>query len=235
MARFEQRLQLLSENMMTKVQQAYSPLLSYSLEHRRLVLLLAAGLFVISGLVFWNMGGEFIPELDEGDIAMQTFLRPGSSLEETIKREVEVEQVLLQNFPEIKTVCARIGVADIPTDPMGFDYTDSFVILEKDKSKWKNAKTKEELIEKMIEKLDSLPGLNYSFSQPVALRFNELLTGVREDIAVKVYGEDLDTLNMIGEKMVNVISKIKGAEDVALERTAGLPQITVKSPLRTEY
>lgn len=94
------------------------------------------------------MGGEFIPELDEGDIAMQTFLRPGSSLEETIKREVEVEQVLLQNFPEIKTVCARIGVADIPTDPMGFDYTDSFVILEKDKSKWKNAKTKEELIEK---------------------------------------------------------------------------------------
>ena len=228
LARFEQRLQLLSENMMTKVQQAYSPLLSYSLEHRRLVLLLAAGLFVISGLVFWNMGGEFIPELDEGDIAMQTFLRPGSSLEETIKREVEVEQVLLQNFPEIKTVCARIGVADIPTDPMGFDYTDSFVILEKDKSKWKNAKTKEELIEKMIEKLDSLPGLNYSFSQPVALRFNELLTGVREDIAVKVYGEDLDTLNMIGEKMVNVISKIKGAEDVALERTAGLPQITVK-------
>ena len=228
LTRFEQRLHLLSENMMAKVQQAYSPLLAYSLAHRRLVLLLAAGLFVISGLVFWRMGGEFIPELDEGDIAMQTFLRPGSSLEETIKREEEVEQVLLQNFPEIKTVCARIGVADIPTDPMGFDYTDSFVILEKDKSKWKNAKTKEELIEKMIEKLDSLPGLNYSFSQPVALRFNELLTGVREDIAVKVYGEDLDTLNMIGEKMVNIISKIKGAEDVALERTAGLPQITVK-------
>ncbi|MBQ7686103.1 MAG: CusA/CzcA family heavy metal efflux RND transporter [Bacteroidaceae bacterium] len=228
LARFEQRLHSLSENMMAKVQQAYSPLLAYSLAHRRLVLLLAAGLFVISGLVFWRMGGEFIPELDEGDIAMQTFLRPGSSLEETIKREEEVEQVLLQNFPEIKTVCARIGVADIPTDPMGFDYTDSFVILEKDKSKWKNAKTKEELIEKMIEKLDSLPGLNYSFSQPVALRFNELLTGVREDIAVKVYGEDLDTLNMIGEKMVNVISKIDGAEDVALERTAGLPQITVK-------
>ena len=228
LARFEQRLHSLSENMMTKVQLAYSPLLAYSLAHRRLVLLLAAGLFVISGLVFWRMGGEFIPELDEGDIAMQTFLRPGSSLEETIKREEEVEQVLLQNFPEIKTVCARIGVADIPTDPMGFDYTDSFVILEKDKSKWKNAKTKEELIEKMIEKLDSLPGLNYSFSQPVALRVNELLTGVREDIAVKVYGENLDTLNMIGEKMVNVISKIDGAEDVALERTAGLPQITVK-------
>ena len=140
-----------------------------------------------------------------------------------------MERLLLQNFPdEIKTVCARIGVADIPTDPMGFDYTDSFIILEKDKSKWKKASTKEELIERMLEVLNTLPGLNFSFSQPVALRFNELLTGVREDIAVKVYGEDLDTLNVIGEKMAAIISRIDGAEDVALERTAGLPQITVR-------
>ena len=228
LARFELQLKTFSENIMQKVQNAYQPLLRHSLEHKRLVLGAAAGLFVLAGLIFSRMGGEFIPELDEGDIAMQTFLRPGSSLDETIKREEEVERLLLKNFPEIKTVCARIGVADIPTDPMGFDYTDSFVILEKDKSKWKNARTKEELIEKMLEKLNTLPGLNFSFSQPVALRFNELLTGVREDIAVKVYGEDLDTLNIIGEKMVNIISRIPGAEDVALERTAGLPQITVK-------
>ena len=111
---------------------------------------------------------------------------------------------------------------------MGFDYTDSFIILEKDKSKWTKASTKEELIERMLEVLNTLPGLNFSFSQPVALRFNELLTGVREDIAVKVYGEDLDTLNVIGEKMAAIISRIDGAEDVALERTAGLPQITVR-------
>ena len=183
----------------------------------------------MAGLIFSRMGGEFIPELDEGDIAMQTFLRPGSSLQETVKREQEVERLLLQNFPdEIKTVCARIGVADIPTDPMGFDYTDSFIILEKDKSKWKKASMKEELIERMLEVLNTLPGLNFSFSQPVALRFNELLTGVREDIAVKVYGEDLDTLNVIGEKMAAIISRIDGAEDVTLERTAGLPQITVR-------
>ena len=229
LARLEYRLKLLSEHVMQHFQNAYTPLLRLSLVHKRLVLGAALGLFVLSAIVFGRMGGEFIPELDEGDIAMQTFLRPGSSLTETIQREEEVERLLLEHFPdEIKTVCARIGVADIPTDPMGFDYTDSFIILEKDKSKWTKASSKEELIERMLEVLNTLPGLNYSFSQPVALRFNELLTGVREDIAVKVYGEDLDTLNIIGEKMVNIISKIDGAEDVALERTAGLPQITIR-------
>lgn len=225
----ESWLKTLSERIMQKIQDGYTPLLRLSQAHKRLVLGSALGLFVLSAIVFSRMGGEFIPELDEGDIAMQTFLRPGSSLQETIQREEEVERLLLQSFPdEIKTVCARIGVADIPTDPMGFDYTDSFIILEKDKSKWTKASDKEELIERMLDVLNTLPGLNFSFSQPVALRFNELLTGVREDIAVKVYGEDLDTLNIIGEKMVNIISKIDGAEDVALERTAGLPQITVR-------
>ncbi|WP_033149084.1 CusA/CzcA family heavy metal efflux RND transporter [Prevotella sp. P6B1] len=227
-AKYESALERWSGKMMQAIQSGYQPLLTYSLTHKRWIVAMAVVLFIITGIIFSRMGGEFIPELDEGDIAMQTFLRPGSSLDETIKREEEVERLLLKNFPEIKTVCARIGVADIPTDPMGFDYTDSFIILEKDKSKWKNAQTKEELIERMLEKLNTLPGLNFSFSQPVALRFNELLTGVREDIAVKVYGEDLDTLNAIGEKMVNIISRINGAEDVALERTAGLPLITAK-------
>ena len=234
LARMERWLKDFSERMMQRIQQIYQPLLTYSLRHKRLVLGMAVGLLFVTGIIFSRMGAEFIPELDEGDIAMQTFLRPGSSLEETIKREEEVERTLLKHFPnEIKTVCARIGVADIPTDPMGFDYTDSFIILEKDKSKWKKATNKEELIECILEVLNTLPGLNYSFSQPVALRFNELLTGVREDIAVKVYGEDLDTLNVIGEKMVSIINRIPGAEDVALERTAGLPQITVRYDRRS--
>jgi len=150
--------------------------------------------------LFFPYGGEFIPSLDEGDIAMQAFLRPGSSLSETIDREKEIEKIIMENFPEVKTVCARIGVADIPTDPMGFDFTDSFIILEKDKSKWVSASTKEELIEKIREKLAHLPGLNFTFSQPVELRFNELLTGVREDVAVKLFGEDLDVLSEKGEK-----------------------------------
>lgn len=228
MARTERWLEKLSNRLVAVITHIYQPMLRFALRHKQSVIISAVVLFTSSAFVFGKMGGEFIPELDEGDIAMQTFLRPGSSLSETIKREKEVETLLLKSFPEIKTVCARIGVADIPTDPMGFDYTDSFIILEKDKSKWTSAKNKEELIEKIKKKLQTLPGLNFSFSQPVALRFNELLTGVREDVAVKLYGDDLDKLNELGEQMVNIISKIPGAEDVALERTAGLPQITVR-------
>src|SRR5574344_151126 len=227
-ARVERFFESLSTRVMNNIHSLYEPVLSLSLKHKRIVLVSAAILFIISGITFSRMGGEFVPSLEEGDIAMQTFLRPGSSLSETIKREEEVENLLLKSFPEIKTVCARIGVADIPTDPMGFDYTDSFIILEKDMSKWQSAKTKEELIEKIKAKLSVLPGLNFSFSQPVELRFNELLTGIREDVAVKLYGDDLDKLNEMGEKMVSIISKIKGAGDVSLERTSGLPQITVK-------
>ncbi|MFA6831987.1 MAG: CusA/CzcA family heavy metal efflux RND transporter [Bacteroidaceae bacterium] len=231
-ARVEHWFERLSTKLMNKIHVVYEPLLYFSLKHKKLVLTFAIILFIASGITFSRMGGEFVPSLEEGDIAMQTFLRPGSSLSETIKREEEVEKLLLESFPEIKTVCARIGVADIPTDPMGFDYTDSFIILEKDMSKWTSAKTKEELIEKIKAKLSVLPGLNYSFSQPVELRFNELLTGIREDVAVKLYGEDLDKLNELGEKMATIISKIKGAGDVSLERTSGLPQITVKYDYR---
>lgn len=227
-SRTERALERMSDVVMGKITKVYTPALRFALRHKALVLGTSLVMLVATGITFSQMGGEFIPSLDEGDIAMQTFLRPGSSLSETIKREQEVERLIKANFPEVQTVCARIGVADIPTDPMGFDYTDSFIILEKDMSKWTSASSKEELIEKMEEKLKAeLPGLNFSFSQPVELRFNELLTGVREDVAVMLYGEDLDTLGMLGEKMTKVISRIPGAEDVALERTDGLPQITV--------
>jgi cobalt-zinc-cadmium resistance protein CzcA len=213
---------------MNGIYTCYHPVLKFALKHKTPVLSTALLLFILTSVIFARMGGEFVPSLDEGDIAMQTFLRPGSSLSETVEREKEVERLLLSSFPEIKTVCARIGVADIPTDPMGFDYTDSFIILEKDRSKWTSAQSKEELISKIKKKLSTLPGLNFSFSQPVELRFNELLTGIREDVAVKLYGEDLDSLNVIGERMEKMISRIPGAKDVALERTAGLPQITVQ-------
>lgn len=225
---FESRLEAFSTRLMGGIEHIYTPILRFSLNHKALIVSFAVVLLVVTGVVFKRMGSEFIPSLDEGDIAMQTFLRPGSSLSETIKREEQVERLLLKSFPEIKTVCARIGVADIPTDPMGFDYTDSFIILEKDRSKWTSARTKEELIEKIKKKLEELPGLNFSFSQPVALRFNELLTGIREDVAVKLYGDDLDTLNLFGERIATIVSRIPGAEDVSVERTSGLPQISVR-------
>ncbi len=227
-ARFENLLERFSSKLLNGIHAAYNPILLLALKRKAVTLVIAISILVSAVFVFTRMGGEFIPSLDEGDIAMQAFLRPGSSLSETIDREKEIENIIMANFPEVKTVCARIGVADIPTDPMGFDFTDSFIILEKDKSKWVSASTKEELIEKIREKLAHLPGLNFTFSQPVELRFNELLTGVREDVAVKLFGEDLDVLSEKGEKIEEIIKTVPGAEDVTLERTAGLPQMTVQ-------
>lgn len=227
-ARIESFLEKISGKLLKGIHTAYDPILRVALKRKISTLFIATALLGSAVLVFTRMGGEFIPSLNEGDIAMQAFLRPGSSLSETIEREKEVEEIIMANFPEVITVCARIGVADIPTDPMGFDYTDSFIILEKDMSKWVSATTKEELIEKIREKVAHLPGLNFTFSQPVELRFNELLTGVREDVAVKLFGEDLDVLAEKGEKMAEIINTVAGAEDVTLERTAGLPQMTVK-------
>ena len=227
-ARFENLLEKISGKFLNGIHAAYKPILLLALKRKAVTLVIAISILVSAVFVFTRMGGEFIPSLDEGDIAMQAFLRPGSSLSETIDREKEIEKIIMANFPEVKTVAARIGVADIPTDPMGFDFTDSFIILEKDKSKWVSATTKEELIEKIRAKLAHLPGLNFTFSQPVELRFNELLTGVREDVAVKLFGEDLDVLSEKGEKIEEIIKTVAGAEDVTLERTSGLPQMTVQ-------
>lgn len=205
----------------------YRPALRLSLKHKASVIIMTMGVFAGTLVLFSRMGAEFIPSLDEGDIAFQLFLRPGSSLSETIKRETEVERVLLKEFPEVKTVCGRIGVSAVPNDPMGMDFTDSFIILEKDKSKWKSAKDKKELLAKIEERLSRIPGITCAFSQPVELRTNELMTGIREDVAVKVYGESLDSLNAIGHRLEHIIAEIPGAKDVAMERTSGLPQITV--------
>ena len=227
-SRFENFLEKISSKLLNRIYAVYAPILHIALKRKIITIIIALSVLGSAIFIFTRMGGEFIPSLDEGDIAMQTFLRPGSALSETIDREKEIEKIIMANFPEVKTICARIGVADIPTDPMGFDYTDSFIILEKDKTKWVSATTKEELIEKIKEKLAHLPGLNFTFSQPVELRFNELLTGVREDVAVKLFGEDLDILSEKGEQIEKIISTVPGAEDVTLERTAGLAQMTVQ-------
>jgi len=227
-ARLDRNLDRFSGKILSWLGKFYSSALHWSLRKKGLLLGIAGSLLISAVVIFSGMGAEFIPSLDEGDISMQTFLRPGSSLSETIKREEEVERLLKKSFPEVKTCLARIGVADIPTDPMGFDYTDSFIILEKDRSKWVSAKSKDELIKRMKDTLSQLPGLNFSFSQPVELRFNELLTGVRSDVAVKLYGDDLDVLAEKGQEMADIISKVKGATDVSLENTSGMPQMTVR-------
>lgn len=227
-ARLEHAIHKLSEKIISGLSRVYYPLIKAALKMRFLVIIIAIALLVGSGFVFSRMGGEFIPQLDEGDLAMQALIRPGSGLTESIDASIRIENILKENFPEIKTVVARIGVADIPTDPMPLDIADMYLILEKDKEKWVSADSKEELIEKIKEKLDILLGVNLVFTQPVELRFNELLEGVREDVAVKLYGEDLDVLSQKVQEMAAIIKTVRGAGDVNAERTAGLPQMTVR-------
>ena len=226
--RLERWLERLSDKIIGGLQWAYLPLLRSALRFKAVVMLTAIVLLVVAGFVFFRLGGEFIPQLDEGDIAMQALIRPGSGLSEAIDVSERIETILLENFPEIKTVTSRIGVADIPTDPMPMDIADMYLILEKDREQWVTADSKEELIEAVKEKLDVLPGVNLVFTQPVELRFNELLEGVREDVAVKLYGEDLDVLSQKVQEMAEIIQTVPGAGDVNAERTAGLPQMTVR-------
>src|SRR5699024_3728887 len=178
--RLEDKMHRFSNGMMKRIYNGYRPLLLGSLKRRYLVLIIALILMVGAGFTFSRMGGEFIPSIDEGDIAMQALLRPGSSLSQSIKTTKRIENIVQDNFPEVKTLVARIGVSDIPTDPMPMDIADCFIILDKNKDNWVSADSKEELIAKIKEKLAVIPGVNLVFSQPVELRFNELLTGVRE-------------------------------------------------------
>ena len=217
------------EKIVSGFHRGYLPILKSALQHKVVVMIVTVMLLGAAGFTFSRMGGVFIPQLDEGDIAMQALIRSGSGLNEAIDVSITIENILLKNFPEIKTVLSRIGVADIPTDPMPIDIADMFIILEKDVDKWTSAKSKEELIEKIKTKLDSeLTGVNLVFSQPVELRFNELLTGVREDVAVKLYGDDLHVLAQKIEQMANIIQTVPGVGDVNPERTSGLSQMTVR-------
>ncbi|MTI22961.1 CusA/CzcA family heavy metal efflux RND transporter, partial [Fulvivirga sp. RKSG066] len=226
---FERWLEKVSDKIISGIQYAYLPLLKSALRFKAVVIMVAIVLLGLAGFIFSRMGGEFVPQLDEGDIAMQALIRPGSSLSESKEVSIKIERILLDNFPEIKTVTARIGVADIPTDPMPMDIADMYLILEKDKEQWETAETKDELIEAIKNKLDEqLTGVNLVFTQPVELRFNELLEGVREDIAVKLYGEDLEVLSTKVQEMAGIIQTVPGAGDVNAERISGLPQMTVR-------
>jgi len=208
------------------LQKKYEPILISALNKKTIILTVSFVLLILGGFIFSRMGGEFIPELDEGDIAMQALLKPGSSLEETEKMATLIEKTILDNFPEVTEMVSRIGVAELPTDPMPMDIADMFLIL-KPKSEWVSATNKEELIDKIKDKLAFIPGVNYEFSQPLALRFNELMTGVRQDVAIKLFGEDLDVLANYAQKMAVIIGTVEGVADLKTEATKGLPQMTV--------
>ena len=216
------------ERFILKLEGLYEPVISWALRKGKLIVGFALVLLISGGFLFSRMGAEFIPQLDEGDFAFQAFLKPGTSLSEVEKASTRIEQIVLQNFPdEIESIQSRIGVADLPTDPMPIDIADIFVIL-KPQDEWTKVETKQELIEKVKEKVSVLPGINYEFTQPIEMRFNELLTGIREDVAIKLYGDDLDMLADKADEISGLIAGIEGIEGIKAEATRGLPQITVR-------
>ncbi len=217
----------ISIRLMRFLSRHYERLLQRALDARRLVVGLAVGLFVIAAIQFTTMGGEFVPQLDEGDFVIQPILKTGTSLEGTIARTTQIEKILLDSFPEVKQVVSRIGAAEVPTDPMSMEDSDIIITL-KDHSEWVSADSKDELAARFKEALSILPGIEIEFTQPIEMRFNELITGVRADIAIKIFGEDLDVLNRKGNEIKNLIQNVEGAADISVEKVTGLPQMSVK-------
>ncbi len=214
--------------LMRKLDGIYRPVLARVQGHPRKVLAAAVGLFAGAVLLFGTLGSEFIPRLDEGSIALQVWRLPSVGLEQATRDTTLVEKTLLAAFPsEIETVVSKTGRAEIATDPMGVDVSDIFVML-KPKKEWREVRTKAELIEKMNEALEAaVPGVKFSYSQPIELRVQELIAGVRSDVAIKVFGEDLATLARIGEEVARAVNGVEGAADVKVEQVEGLPNLTV--------
>ncbi len=205
----------------------YKPAFEFMMRYRAQALAVAVGLVLISGAIFPFLGTEFIPRLDEGNLAVQIGRLPSVSLRESVAIATKAEEVL-KSFPEVKTVISKTGRAEVATDPMGVEISDVYVAL-KPPGEWTSAKSREELIAKMSEKLEhEVPLGVFSFSQPIELRVAELISGVRSDVAIKLYGDDLDVLKEKAEEMVRVVQTVPGAEDVKLEATSGLPQLQIK-------
>ncbi|MEW7278721.1 CusA/CzcA family heavy metal efflux RND transporter [Aquimarina sp. 2201CG1-2-11] len=208
------------------IEKKYQSLLVKALKKGKLIVGASILLFGITIYIFTQMGGEFIPQLDEGDIAFHAILKPGSSLTETIETTTKIERIVKAKFPEVETVVSRIGVADVPTDPMPMDLADVIVLL-KPRNEWISASSKDELVDKMKEAISIIPGVNFEFTQPIEMRFNELLTGVREDVAIKLFGEDLQVLAVKANEIGKLIANIPGVADMKVEATTGQPQISI--------
>ncbi|KAA8475451.1 cobalt-zinc-cadmium resistance protein CzcA [Arcticibacter tournemirensis] len=216
-----------SDRMMDFFQRYYSPMINGALRNRLLVVGSSVIILIVSIVLFMRMGGEFIPTLEEGDFAVETRLLTGSSLSQSIDKINQASGILMKKFPEVKEVIGKIGAAEIPTDPMPMEATDLTIIL-KDKDEWVSAKSREELAEKMAAELENVTGVTFGFSQPIQLRSNELISGVRQDIGIKIFGDDLQELTDLSQKIGKIVNTVDGAKDLYLEQATGLPQIVVK-------
>ncbi|MEJ7766346.1 MAG: CusA/CzcA family heavy metal efflux RND transporter [Chitinophagaceae bacterium] len=217
----------ISSRMMDFFQRRYQPLMKAAMHHRGVVILIASGLLVASFFIFNSLGGEFIPQLDEGDFAVETRVLAGSSIDQIINASTTAQRIILKKFPEVDQVVNKIGSGEIPTDPMPIEASDMMIIL-KNKREWTSAKTREELAAKMQTELSVIPGVTFGFQQPIQMRFNELITGAKQDVVIKVYGEDLDVLTEQAGKIGRLIRKINGVEDLYVEEITGLPQIQIQ-------
>ncbi|AWG22451.1 CusA/CzcA family heavy metal efflux RND transporter [Flavobacterium faecale] len=216
-----------SNRLITRLQNGYLPIITWSLDNSKKVLYGAVGLLVLAIVLFSSMGGEFIPTLDEGDFVIQPVLKTGTTLSKTIATTTRIEKIILKNFPEVDQVVSRIGAAEIPTDPMSMEESDVIVKL-KPHSEWVSAATKDELADKIKEAISNeIPNMEIEFTQPIEMRFNELISGTRSDVAVKVFGPDLEILAKKAAQIKKAIEHVPGASDVIIEKTEGLPQITV--------
>ncbi|WP_418604316.1 CusA/CzcA family heavy metal efflux RND transporter [Hwangdonia sp.] len=216
----------ISVRLMKWLNKMYEPVIHWALQSKKLVLGIAVALLALSIYLYATMGGEFVPTLDEGDFVIQPVLKTGTSLSNTVEITTEIEKILL-GFPEVKQVVTRIGAAEVPTDPMSMEESDVIIILNP-KGEWTTATSKDELADKFKEALAVIPGMEVEFTQPIEMRFNELITGVRADIAIKIFGDDLEILAKKGSAIGALIQNVPGAADVSVEKIAGLPEMSVE-------
>ncbi|MDP3332275.1 MAG: CusA/CzcA family heavy metal efflux RND transporter [Methylococcaceae bacterium] len=214
-------------SLMQTAKRLYAAALDQVMINKPVVLTFAVVTVILSGLLATRMGSEFVPSLNEGDFAIQAMRIPGTSLSQSVAMQQQIEDSLKQQFPEIDRIFARTGTAEIASDPMPPNISDGYIML-KPREQWPESnKTRDELLAEVQTAANKLPGNIYEFSQPIQLRFNELISGVRSDVAVKVFGDDMDVLNDTGTKISAVMEKIPGASEVKVEQTTGLPMLTV--------
>ncbi|GFM51289.1 cation transporter [Pseudomonas cichorii] len=212
---------------MRTARQRYAPVLDWVLGHRTLAFGMAFAVIAVSGVAASRMGSEFIPSLSEGDFALQALRVPGTSLTQSVDMQQRLEKAIIERMPEVERVFARTGTAEIAADPMPPNISDSYVML-KPADQWPDSKkSRETLIAELQAAAASVPGSNYELSQPIQLRFNELISGVRSDVAVKVFGDDMDVLNQTANRIAATLQKVSGASEVKVEQTTGLPVLTI--------
>ncbi len=221
------KVQEKDNRLMRAARNGYAPVLDWVMRHRTLVFSGAVASVLLSALLVMRMGSEFIPSLSEGDFALQALRVPGTSLSQSVDMQQRLEKAIAEQVPEVKRTFARTGTAEIAADPMPPNISDSYVML-KPKEEWPDPdKSREQLIEDIQKAAASVPGSNYEMSQPIQLRFNELISGVRSDVAVKVFGDDMDVLNKTADDIAAILQDVPGASEVKVEQTTGLPLLSV--------